>query len=150
MNQIEELIKALADSIAHAGPEWATVVIVTVLGVTQVLPAWKERDERRMAMARERQAAEIELERDRERRKAEDAKRLDLRDQERSKAEGRWLELGERSLRLQDETNTAINGMRAAMDTNNALLNESRERSRHLAEQMDEVHGAIVRREISD
>ena len=147
---MDELIGAMSESFASAGPEWATVIIVTWLVVTQVLPAWKERDERRMAMAREKQAAEMELERAREKRKAEDARRLDQRDKERSQNEGRWLEQGERSLRLQDETNAAINGMRAAMETNNALLNESRERSRHLAEQMDEVHGAIVRREITD
>ena len=136
---MDELMGALAQSIAHAGPEWATVIIVTVLGVTQVLPAWKERDERRMAMERERQA-----------RKAEDAKRLDQRDKERSQNEGRWLEQGERSLRLQDETNAAIDGMRSAMEMNNALLSESKERSRHMAQQVDEMHNIIARRDAAN
>ena len=147
---MDELMGALAQSIAHAGPEWATVIIVTVLGVTQVLPAWKERDERRMAMERERQAAELELAREREARKAEDAKRLDQRDKERSQNEGRWLEQGERSLRLQDETNAAINGMRSAMEMNNALLSESKERSRHMAQQVDEMHNIIARRDAAN
>lgn len=147
---MDELLAALAQSIAHAGPEWAALILVLGLFVLKVLPMIKDRDDKRLAMAAERQAAELELAREREARKAEDARRLDQRDKERSQNEGRWLEQGERSLRLQDETNAAINGMRAAMETNNALLNESRERSRHLAEQMDEVHGAIVRREITD
>ena len=147
---MDELIGALAQSLAHAGPEWATVIIVTILGVTQVLPAMKERDERRMAMERERQTVALELERAREKRKAEDARRLDQRDQERSKAEGRWLELGERSLRLQDETNAAIDGMRSAMEMNNALLSESKERSRHMAQQVDEMHGIIARRDAAN
>ena len=128
---MDELMGALAQSIAHAGPEWATVIIVTVLGVTQVLPAWKERDER-------------------EARKAEDAKRLDQRDKERSQNEGRWLEQGERSLRLQDETNAAIDGMRSAMEMNNALLSESKERSRHMAQQVDEMHNIIARRDAAN
>lgn len=147
---MDELIAALAQSIAQAGPEWAALILVFGLFVLKVLPMIKDRDDKRLAMAAERQAAELELAREREARKAEDARRLDQRDKERSQNEGRWLEQGERSLRLQDETNAAINGMRAAMETNNALLNESRERSRHLAEQMDEVHGAIIRREITD
>ena len=147
---MDELMGALAQSIAHAGPEWAAVIIVTVLGVTQVVPAWKERDERRMAMERERQAAELELAREREARKAEDAKRLDQRDKERSQNEGRWLEQGERSLRLQDETNAAIDGMRSAMEMNNALLSESKERSRHMAQQVDEMHGIIARRDAAN
>lgn len=147
---MDELLTALVQSIAHAGPEWAALILVFGLFVLKVLPMLKDRDDKRLAMAAERQAAELELARERELRKAEDARRLDQRDKERSQNEGRWLEQGERSLRLQDETNAAINGMRAAMETNNALLNESRERSRHLAEQMDEVHGAIVRRELTD
>lgn len=147
---MDELMGALAQSIAHAGPEWAMVIIVTVLGVTQVLPVWKERDERRMAMERERQAAELELAREREARKAEDAKRLDQRDKERSQNEGRWLEQGERSLRLQDETNAAIDGMRSAMEMNNALLSESKERSRHMAQQVDEMHNIIARRDAAN
>ncbi len=144
---MDELMGALAQSIAHAGPEWAAVIIVTVLGVTQVVPAWKERDERRMAMERERQAAELELERAREKRKAEDARRLDQRDKERSQTEGHWVELTERSLRLQEATNAAIDGMKSAMEMNNALLSESKERSRHMARQVDEMHGIIARRE---
>ncbi len=147
---MDELMGALAQSIAHAGPEWAAVIIVTVLGVTQVVPAWKERDERRMAMERERQAAELELERAREKRKAEDARRLDQRDKERSLTEGHWVELTERSLRLQEATNAAIDGMKSAMEMNNALLSESKERSRHMARQVDEMHGIIARREATE
>lgn len=117
------------------------------MGVTQVMPAWKERDERRMAMERERQAAALDLERAREKRKAEDARRLDQRDKERSQTEGHWVELTERSLRLQEATNAAIDGMKSAMEMNNALLSESKERSRHMARQVDEMHGIIARRE---
>ncbi len=147
---MDELLTALAQSIAHAGPEWAALILVTGLFVLRVLPMLKDRDDKRMAMAEERQAAELELERAREKRKAEDARRLDQRDKERSRTEGHWVELTERSLRLQEATNTAIDGMKSAMEMNNALLSESKERSRHMARQVDEMHGIIARREGTD
>lgn len=147
---MDDLVAALAQSLAHAGPEWAAVIILAVLFCTKVMPMWKDRDDKRMAMVEERQAAELELERAREKRKAEDARRLDQRDKERSKTEGHWVELTERSLRLQEATNAAIDGMKSAMEMNNALLSESKERSRHMARQVDEMHGIIARREGSE
>ena len=147
---MDELIRALAQSIAHAGPEWASVIVVAVLAVTQGVPALKEYKTSRLELERERQSAQIELDRAREERKANDAKRLDQRDQERSQAEGRWLELADRQQKLQEQTNLAIEGMRAQMEVNNALMSESKDRSRHMAKQVDEMHGIIARREITD
>lgn len=147
---MDELIRALAQSIAHAGPEWAAVIVVAVLAVTQGVPALEEYKTSRLELERERQSAQIELERAREERKADDAKRLDQRDQERSQAEGRWLELADRQQKLQEQTNLAIEGMRAQMEVNNALMSESKDRSRHMAKQVDEMHGIIARREVTD
>ena len=92
----------------------------------------------------------MELERSREQRKVDDAKRLDQRDQERSRAEGRWLELADHQQKLQEQTNLVIEGMRAQMEVNNALLAESKDRSRHMARQVDEMHGIIAHREVTD
>ncbi len=147
---MDELMKALAQSIAHAGPEWAALIIVAVLVVTQVVPALKEYKTSRLELERERQAAQVELERSREQRKVDDAKRLDQRDQERSRAEGRWLELADHQQKLQEQTNLVIEGMRAQMEVNNALLAESKDRSRHMARQVDEMHGIIAHREVTD
>lgn len=147
---MDDLIAALAQSLAHAGPEWAAVILLAVLFCTKVLPMWKDGNDKRLSMAEERQRAELELERAREKRKAEDARRLDQRDKERSRTEGHWVELTERSLRLQEATNTAIDGMKSAMEMNNALLSESKERSRHMARQVDEMHGIIARKEGTD
>ena len=52
---MDELMKALAQSIAHAGPEWAALIIVAVLIVTQVVPALKEYKTSRLELERERQ-----------------------------------------------------------------------------------------------
>ena len=159
---MDELMKALAQSIAHAGPEWAALIVVAVLVVTQVVPALKEYKTSRLDLERERQAAQVELERSREQRKVDDAKRLDQRDQERSRAEGRWLELADHQQKLQEQagrlesafmneqTNLVIDGMRAQMEVNNALLAESKDRSRHMARQVDEMHGIIAHREVTD
>lgn len=136
---MDELMKALAQSIAHAGPEWAALIIVAVLIVTQVVPALKEY-----------KTSRLDLERSREQRKVDDAKRLDQRDQERSRAEGRWLELADHQQKLQEQTNLVIEGMRTQMEVNNALLAESKDRSRHMARQVDEMHGIIAHREVTD
>lgn len=141
---MDELIRSLAQSIAHAGPEWAALIIVAVLVVTQVVPALKEYKTSRLDLERKWQAAQVELERSREQRKTDDAKRLDQRDQERSRAEGRWLELADHQQKLQEQTNLVIEGMRAQMEVNNALLAESKDRSREMAGEVHEMHQHLV------
>lgn len=135
---MDALLEALATSLANSGPEYTLALGVIAIGAwasSKVLPIWQTV-----------KVEQLELEKERERRKAEDTRRLDQRDQERSKTEGRWLEQNERSMKLQEETNAAINAMKAALEMNNALLGESKERSRHMALQVDEIHSIVASR----
>lgn len=135
---MDALLEALATSLANSGPEYTLALGVIAIGAwvsSKVLPVWQSL-----------KMEQLELDRERERRKAEDTRRLDQRDQERSKTEGRWLEQNERSMKLQEETNAAINAMKAALEMNNALLGDSKERSRHMALQVDEIHSIVASR----
>lgn len=135
---MDALLEALATSLANSGPEYTLALGVIAIGAwasSKVLPIWQTV-----------KVEQLELEKERERRKAEDTRRLDQRDQERSKTEGRWLEQNERSMKLQEETNAAINAMKAALEMNNELLGDSKERSRHMALQVDEIHSIVASR----
>lgn len=135
---MDALLEALATSLANSGPEYTLALGVIAIGAwasSKVLPVWQSL-----------KMEQLELDKERERRKAEDTRRLDQRDQERSKTEGRWLEQNERSMKLQEETNAAINAMKAALEMNNAILGESKERSRHMALQVDEIHSIVASR----
>lgn len=135
---MDALLEALATSLANSGPEYTLALGVIAIGAwasSKVLPVWQSL-----------KMEQLELDKERERRKAEDTRRLDQRDQERSKTEGRWLEQNERSMKLQEETNAAINAMKAALEMNNALLGDSKERSRHMALQVDEIHSIVAAR----
>lgn len=135
---MDALLEALATSLANSGPEYTLALGVIAIGAwasSKVLPVWQSL-----------KMEQLELEKERERRKAEDTRRLDQRDQERSKTEGRWLEQNERSMKLQEETNAAISAMRAALEMNNALLGDSKDRSRHMAMQVDEIHSIVASR----
>lgn len=135
---MDALLEALATSLAHSGPEYTLALGAIAIGAwvsSKVLPVWQSL-----------KVEQLELEKERESRKASDMRRLDQRDQERSKTEGRWLEQNERSMKLQEETNAAINAMKAALEMNNALLGESKDRSRHMAMQVDEIHSIVAAR----
>lgn len=135
---MDALLEALATSLAHSGPEYTLALGAIAIGAwvsSKVLPVWQSL-----------KMEQLELEKEREARKAFDMRRLDQRDQERSKTEGRWLEQNERSMKLQEETNAAISAMRAALEMNNALLGDSKERSRHMALQVDEIHSIVASR----
>lgn len=135
---MDALLEALATSLAHSGPEYTLALGAIAIGAwisSKVLPVWQSL-----------KMEQLELEKEREARKASDMRRLDQRDQERSKTEGRWLEQNERSMKLQEETNAAINAMKAALEMNNALLGDSKDRSRHMAMQVDEIHSIVAAR----
>lgn len=135
---MDELLEALATSLAHSGPEYTLALGSIAIGAwvsSKALPIWQTV-----------KVEQLELEKERESRKASDMRRLDERDQERSKTEGRWLEQNERSMKLQEETNAAINAMKAALEMNNTLLGESKDRSRHMAMQVDEIHSIVAAR----
>lgn len=135
---MDALLEALATSLARSGPEYTLALGAIAIGAwvsSKVLPVWQSL-----------KMEQLDLDKERERRKAEDTRRLDQRDRERSKTEGRWLEQNERSMKLQEETNAAINAMKAALEMNNALLGESKERSRHMALQVDEIHSIVASR----
>ena len=135
---MDALLEALATSLAHSGPEYTLALGAIAIGAwvsSKVLPVWQSL-----------KVEQLELEKERESRKASDMRRLDQRDQERSKTEGRWLEQNERSMKLQEETNAAINAMKTALEMNNAMLGESKDRSRHMAMQVDEIHSIVAAR----
>lgn len=141
---MDGMLDALAGSLENSGPEWTLAIFVMVLAVAKVLPAWQAHAEARMDMARAKQDAEIAIERERERRNADDADRLARRDEERSLAEGRWLEQYERATAVQEQANAVMSGIEAQMATLNQTLRESREGSRRMAVQVDDIHHAVV------
>lgn len=135
---MDALLEALATSLAHSGPEYTLALGAIAIAAwvsSKALPVWQSL-----------KMEQLELEKEREARKDFDMRRLDQRDQERSKTEGRWLEQNERSMKLQEETNAAINAMKAALEMNNALLGDSKDRSRHMAMQVDEIHSIVAAR----
>lgn len=147
---MDALLEALAQSLAHSGPEWVGAIglIVTVgWSASQILPFWQTV-----------RLEQLNLEKAREQRKGEDAKRLDQRDKERSVNEGRWIEQYEHANAVQEQTNealstlrTAVDGMRASMDTTNLLLQQSKDRSKEMGVKISEIHDAVThRREVAE
>ena len=140
---MDALLEALAQSLAHSGPEWVGAIglIATVgWGASQILPFWQTV-----------RLEQLNLEKSREPRKAEDAKRLDQRDKERSVNEGRWIEQYEHANAVQEQTNealstlrTAVDGMRTSMDTTNMLLQQSKDRSKEMGAKIDAIHNVVI------
>ena len=135
---MDEFLSALGQSLAHAGPEY-----VTALGMVAVV-AWVA--SKAMPLYASHQAKRLEIEQARETRKADEAARQDERDRERAKLEGRWLEQYEHATQVQAQTNAVMAGVEAQMTTLNATLADSKDRSRSMADEVHEVHAAVVRR----
>ena len=132
---MDALLEALAQSLAHSGPEWVGAIglIVTVgWSASQILPFWQTV-----------RLEQLNLEKSREQRKAEDAKRLDQRDKERSVNEGRWIEQYEHANAVQEQTNEALSTLRAA-DTTNMLLQQSKDRSKEMGAKIDAIHSVVI------
>ncbi|WP_139652781.1 hypothetical protein [Raoultibacter phocaeensis] len=133
---MEKVLDAVAGSLAQAGPEW-----VIALGALAIA-AWVTAKGLPIYKATKLKRIEIEVER--ETRKAEEARRFDDREHERSAIAVRQVDAQERST-------ATINAMTAQMAMMNASLDESKCRSREMgmtvgamADQVDEIHDIVV------
>lgn len=123
---MDELMLALADSLAHAGPEWVLALGALALFGLKVVPIIEQ--DRRSAR---------ELEARREERKAEESKRREEHDREMVELNGRWLVVSEQSA-------GAMRAMSAQMEVLNATLQDSKDHSRDMGRQIGEIHEAVV------
>lgn len=128
---MDELLKALATSLAHAGPEWAFALGAVSIGAgvaVKAIPVFSHYKE-----------GQLELEAKREERKCEEARRRDDHDREMEKLNGQWLVVSEQSAK-------AMEAMGAQMQVLNATLSDSKERSREMGRQINDIHEAVVPR----
>lgn len=135
---MDDFFAAVGQSVAHAGPEYVTAVGVLAIAAwvaSKAMPLYASYKDKR-----------LDIERERERRKAAEEDNRERRDRERSEMEGRWLEQYEHSTLVQEQTNAVIEGIRAQMAVLDATLADSKDRSREMARQVSEIHGATVRR----
>lgn len=120
-------------------PEWLFIVLLCVLIFIflwkGILPIYERKVD-----------ADIDLERQREDRKSEESKAREVRDIERSKVEGRWLEVTERIASVQAETNQVNAAIKQEMEAlriqNKALtetIQESREGSKIMLGKLDAI-----------
>ncbi len=120
---MDEFLDAVAQSLAHAGPEYVTALGLVAIGawvVSKALPLY---------------ATHPDEERSREQ-----------RDRERSEMEGRWLTQYEHATHVQEQTNAVMEGVRAQMNTLNVTLQDSKERSADMAREVREIHEAVIER----
>lgn len=133
---MDDLMAAIGASLAHAGPEY-----ILALG-TIAVAAWVAA--KAMPLYADNRDKRLDIEAAREQRKAEESARMDERDRERAKLEGRWLEQYEHATQVQQQTNAVMAVVEAQMTTLNATLSDSKDRSRDMAKEMHEVHQVIV------
>lgn len=124
-------------------PEWLFIVL---LGVLIFIFLWKGI----LPIYERKVDADIDLERQREDRKSEESKAREVRDIERSKVEGRWLEVTERIASVQAETNQVNAAIKQEMEAlriqNKALtetIQESREGSKTMLGKLDAITAYI-------
>lgn len=140
---MDDLIGALGESIAHAGPMWALVALAGVAFFWKVWPSLSGRIER--ADAREDR---------REERKAEESRQREEHDREAARLQGQWLEQQGRSIAAVEASNAVIEGVRVQLSALNDSLRDSKERSHVMgqtvglmASQVSDIHKAIVTKE---
>ena len=117
---MDELLAALAESLANAGPFYVLAFGAIVLFVLKVWPSiveWVNRREDREDK-REQRTAEHE--------------------REMAELNGKWLIVSEQSAK-------AMEGMTSQMEVLNATLQDSKERSRDMSSKVDEIHAIVTR-----
>lgn len=141
----DQTAKAVVDGMvaSGAGPEWFFFVLLLICIVLLIWKGFMPIYERKVN-------ADIDLEKQREDRKAEESKAREKRDIERSKVEGRWLEVTERMVETQAESNQVNKSIRAEMEAlrmqNKALtdsIKESREGSKTMLGKLDAIQNYI-------
>lgn len=123
---MEELLKALADSLAHAGPAYVLSFGALVLFVAKIWPTLSD-----MITRRE------DREDRKEQREAETEKARIEHDKEMAELNGKWLITSEQSAR-------AMEAIEEQMRVLDATLKDSKDRSRDMARKVDEIHAATV------
>lgn len=138
---MDDLLGALGESIAHAGPMWALVALFGVLSFVKIWPAL----DRRMLREDEREDR-------REERKSEESKQREEHDRAQVKLQGQWLEQQSRSNAAMEASNAITEGVRMQLAALNENLRDSKEHSRALGEtvrtvasQVAELHDTIVK-----
>lgn len=135
---MDEFLDAIAQSLAHAGPEYVTalgLVAIAAWVVAKALPLYAGHQDKRLG-----------IEEQREERKAAEERSREQRDRERSEMEGRWLTQYEHATHVQEQTNAVIEGVRAQMNTLNLTLQDSKQRSSEMAREVREIHEAVIDR----
>lgn len=96
----------------------------------------------------------IDIEEKREKRKADESEARAQRDRERSEMEGRWLSQYEHATDVQEQSNVVIEGMREQTMLLNQTLNDSKSRSKQMAQTVQdasqliqEIHQEVVNQE---
>lgn len=143
---MDDLIGALGESIAHAGPMWA---LVGLAGVAFFWKVWPSID-RLIQKAAEREDR-------REERKAEESRLRAEHDREQARLQGQWLEQQDRSNQAMEASNAVTEGVRAQLAALNDNLRDSKEHSHAMgqtvglmASQVSDIHKAIVSKEESN
>ena len=137
---MDDLLGALGTSIAHAGPEWATVVVVAVLFATLIWPSlaerWRKADER---------------EDRREERKDRESHQREEHERENARLQGQWLEQQDRSNAAMERSNEVSEGLRVELSALNENIRDSKQHSHHMGEAVDsmaaqvrEIHEHVV------
>ena len=135
---MDEFLDAIAQSLAHAGPEYVTALGLVAIGawvVAKALPLYASHQDKRLG-----------IEQQREQRKAAEEASREQRDRERSEMEGRWLTQYEYATHVQEQTNAVMEGVRAQMNTLNVTLQDSKSRSADMAREVREIHEVVTNR----
>lgn len=136
---MDELVGAVAQSFAHAGPAWGFLLLVTALSFTKLVPMLSEH------IARSEQREDR-----REERKARESEERDRQAVEQAKLAGQWYAAYDRATTVQEQTNQILKGLDARLAAFELSLTESKDRSHAMAQEVHEIHGRVVRPEKED
>lgn len=130
---MEELVKALAVSIADGGPLYAGVILFGVLFIWQIWPAISKRMDK-----------DDEREDRREQREADESLRRAQHDEEMAKMQGQWLEQYAHATTVQEQSNAVMGLIEARMERLTEVLQDSKSHSRDMGRKVDEIHAAVI------
>lgn len=127
-------------------PEWLPAIGMTAViafAAVKLVPVMTSAIESREARHERESKARIEVEAKREERKSQEELAREQRDRERSQAEGRWLAQYEHATKVQEQTNTIMEGVRQQMSIMNAAMTDSKDRSREMAGKVDRIYDEV-------
>lgn len=137
---MDDLLAAFGESIAHGGPMYALVGVLSVIFAVSIWPAI----DRRLTNDDEREDR-------REERKAEESRLREEHDLEMARLQGQWLEQQGRSNAALERSTDVSEALRVQLEVLNASLADSKEHSRaigdaigSMASQVNDIHERIV------